>query len=200
MLLFLFFIVLFTHYFNFAVAIQCFLLLPLLMLLLLLMLVLMLVQMLNVLEEYDLASLGFGSAQSVHLIAEAMRRGYADRALYLGDPDFVDMPIARLTDKNYAAGLRVGIRSDRATRSDELAGVTADHANGRHTTHFSVIDAEGNPRVVEFNCRMGDPETQPILMRLKSDLVELFEAAVAGESNAGSKLHVRRGRLCGQRK
>jgi gamma-glutamyltranspeptidase/glutathione hydrolase len=73
-----------------------------------------------------------------------MRRAYRDRAVYLGDPDFVDMPIARLTDKNYAAGLRVGIRKDRATRSNELASVTATHANGHHTTHFSVIDAEGN--------------------------------------------------------
>ncbi|WP_353113409.1 gamma-glutamyltransferase [Salinisphaera dokdonensis] len=101
-----------------------------------------LVEALNILEGFDWGALD--DVQRRHVTIEAMRRAYRDRAVYLGDPDFVDMPIERLTDKNYAAGLRVGIRTDRATRSDEIAGVTADHANGRHTTHFSVIDAEGN--------------------------------------------------------
>ena len=101
-----------------------------------------LVEALNILEGFDWGALD--DVQRRHVTIEAMRRAYRDRAVYLGDPDFVDMPIARLTDKHYAAGLRVGIRKDCATRSDELAGVTADHANGRHTTHFSVIDAEGN--------------------------------------------------------
>jgi gamma-glutamyltranspeptidase/glutathione hydrolase len=101
-----------------------------------------LVEALNILEGFDWGALD--DVQRRHVTIEAMRRAYRDRAVYLGDPDFVDMPIARLTDKNYAAGLRVGIRKDRATRSNELAGVTATHANGHHTTHFSVIDAEGN--------------------------------------------------------
>jgi gamma-glutamyltranspeptidase/glutathione hydrolase len=101
-----------------------------------------LVEALNILEGFDWGTLD--AVQRRHVTIEAMRRAYRDRAVFLGDPDFVDMPIARLTDKNYAAGLRVGIRSDRATASNELAGVTADHANGHHTTHFSVIDAEGN--------------------------------------------------------
>ncbi|ROO29867.1 gamma-glutamyltransferase [Salinisphaera orenii MK-B5] len=101
-----------------------------------------LVEALNIIEGFDWA--GLDDVQRRHITIEAMRRAYRDRAVYLGDPDFVDMPIARLTDKRYAAGLRVGIRRDRATRSNELARVTADHANGRHTTHFSVIDAEGN--------------------------------------------------------
>lgn len=101
-----------------------------------------LVEALNILEGFDWGALD--DVQRRHVTIEAMRRAYRDRAVYLGDPDFVIMPIARLTDKNYAAGLRVGIRRDRATRSDELAGVTADHANGHHTTHFSVIDADGN--------------------------------------------------------
>lgn len=101
-----------------------------------------LVEALNILEGFDWGALD--DVQRRHVTIEAMRRAYRDRAVYLGDPDFVDMPIARLTDKNYAAGLRVGIRKDRATRSNELASVTATHANGHHTTHFSVIDAEGN--------------------------------------------------------
>lgn len=101
-----------------------------------------LIEALNIIEGFDWA--GLDDVQRRHVTIEAMRRAYRDRAVYLGDPDFVDMPIARLTDKNYAAGLRVGIRRDRATHSDELARVTADHANGRHTTHFSVIDADGN--------------------------------------------------------
>lgn len=101
-----------------------------------------LVEALNILEGFDWGALD--DVQRRHVTIEAMRRAYRDRAVYLGDPDFVDMPIARLTDKHYAAGLRAGIRRDRATRSDELAGVTAEHANGHHTTHFSIIDAKGN--------------------------------------------------------
>ena len=101
-----------------------------------------LVEALNILEGFDWGTLD--DVERRHVTIEAMRRAYRDRAAYLGDPDFVDMPIARLIDKNYAAGLRVGIRMDRATPSDELAGVTAERASGHHTTHFSVIDAEGN--------------------------------------------------------
>ena len=101
-----------------------------------------LVEALNILEGFDWASLD--DIERRHVTIEAMRRAYRDRAAYLGDPDFVDMPIARLIDKHYAAGLRVGIRMDRATPSDELAGVNAERASGHHTTHFSVIDAEGN--------------------------------------------------------
>ncbi|WP_353220303.1 gamma-glutamyltransferase [Salinisphaera sp. S4-8] len=101
-----------------------------------------LVEALNILEGFDWGALD--DVERRHVTIEAMRRAYRDRAVYLGDPDFVDMPIDRLTDKNYAAGLRVGMRMDRATPSDELASVTADHANGHHTTHFSVIDAQGN--------------------------------------------------------
>src|SRR5262245_30695736 len=74
-----------------------------------------LLEMLNVLERYDLAPMGFGSAAHLHLLAEAMRRAFADRARYLGDPDFVaDMPIERLISKEYAAELARSIRLDRA--------------------------------------------------------------------------------------
>ncbi len=76
-----------------------------------------LVEMLNILEGYDLAAAGHNSPKYVHLVAEAMRRAFVDRAHYLGDPDFVENPIDRLTSKSYAAELRKTIQSDHATVS-----------------------------------------------------------------------------------
>ena len=99
------------------------------------------VQMLNILAGYDLESLS--QAQRVHLIVEAMRRAYRDRAEYLGDSDFAEVPLQRLTHPLYASGLRASIRSDRATPSAMLPGI-AEQPGGHHTTHFSVIDAQGN--------------------------------------------------------
>ena len=98
-------------------------------------------EILNILEPYQIAKLG--KVQRTHLIVEAMRRAYRDRALYLGDPDFYPVPQARLTDTNYAAGLRAGIMFDRATPSDMLPG-RDNLPDGTDTTHFSIIDAEGN--------------------------------------------------------
>jgi len=103
---------------------------------------LVLVEALNILEGFDWH--GLDDVQQKHVAVEAMRRAYRDRAVYMGDTDYIDIPMARLTDKHYAAGLRVGIRADRATPSDTLAGVSANHANGHHTTHFSIMDASGN--------------------------------------------------------
>jgi gamma-glutamyltranspeptidase / glutathione hydrolase len=97
--------------------------------------------MLHILERDDLEALD--AATRTHLVVEAMRRAYRDRAEYLGDPDFVDMPLARLTSRDYAAGLRAGIRADRATPSAHLPGTT-DTGGGHHTTHFSILDREGN--------------------------------------------------------
>ncbi len=100
-----------------------------------------LITMLNILAAYDLEQLP--EATRTHLIVEAMRRAYRDRAQYLGDPDFVDIPLERLTHPFYAAGLRASIRADRATRSAELPGYHLSQ-RGNDTTHFSVLDAEGN--------------------------------------------------------
>lgn len=104
-----------------------------------------LVQMLNILEGAPFAEYGLNSADMVHLMAEAARRAYADRAVYLGDPDFVDVPVAALTDKGYAETLRGEIDMAAATPSSE---VNADRAKlpkeSDETTHFSVIDGEGN--------------------------------------------------------
>lgn len=101
-----------------------------------------LVQMLNILSVWELERLE--PAERKHVVAESMRRAYHDRARYLGDPDFVDIPIERLIDPVYADGLRATLRSDRATPSEVFVGAAVDEPGGRDTTHFSVIDDDGN--------------------------------------------------------
>jgi gamma-glutamyltranspeptidase / glutathione hydrolase len=101
-----------------------------------------LVDALNILESYDLKALD--PVTRVHLVVEAMRRMHRDRALYLGDPDFVKVPVEMLTDKHYAQGQRTSLRMDRATPSEVLPSAAIDATQGQHTTHFSVIDRDGN--------------------------------------------------------
>jgi len=101
-----------------------------------------LAEMLNILEGFDLQKLD--NVARLHVMIEAMRRAYRDRAEYLGDSDFVKIPQEQLISKNYAAGLRQSIRLDRATPSSALAPTVANSAQGNHTTHFSIIDSEGN--------------------------------------------------------
>jgi gamma-glutamyltranspeptidase/glutathione hydrolase len=96
---------------------------------------------LNILAEYDLKR--FSAADRVHVIVEAMRRAYHDRALYLGDPDFVTVPVQRLIHPLYADGLRATLRLDRATPSTVFTAAPAVPA-GPSTTHFSILDTEGN--------------------------------------------------------
>ena len=100
-----------------------------------------LINALNILEGFDLAKAD--KVARTHLIVEAMRRVHRDRAVYLGDPDFVSVPVARLINPDYAAGQRASIRMDRATPSAMLPGVDAP-APGPSTTHFSVLDKDGN--------------------------------------------------------
>ncbi|MBX3413889.1 MAG: gamma-glutamyltransferase [Pirellulales bacterium] len=101
-----------------------------------------LVEMLNVLETFDLRSRGRWSPETVHLTIEAMRRAYLDRARWIGDPAFTDVP-ARLTTKEYARKLAATIDLAHATPSDSLAGAIPLAAESPHTTHFSVVDAQG---------------------------------------------------------
>jgi len=102
-----------------------------------------LVQMLNILEGFALKDVGHNSALYLHFLTEAMRRAFADRARYLGDPDFnANMPIARLISKDYAEELRNGIDLFRASPSDPSTVATA--GEGEHTTHLSVVDSAGN--------------------------------------------------------
>ena len=100
-----------------------------------------LIDALNILDGFDLSKVD--KVTRTHLIVEAMRRVHRDRAVYLGDPDFVEIPVARLINEYYAAGQRASIRMDRATPSAMLPGVDAPPV-GPSTTHFSVIDAKGN--------------------------------------------------------
>ena len=100
-----------------------------------------LIEMLNVLEGYDLKERGFGSAATVHVIAESMRRAFADRARYLGDPAFnpgLAAVVERLVSKEYAKGLRSGIQDERASRSSP--STFSWPAEGGQTTHVSVAD------------------------------------------------------------
>ena len=98
-----------------------------------------LVTMLNILAGFDLA--GADPLSRTHLVVEAMRRAYRDRAVHLGDPDFVPVPVLRLTDPRHADSLRKDIRTNRATASADLPGPAA---GGADTTHFSIMDGEGN--------------------------------------------------------
>jgi gamma-glutamyltranspeptidase / glutathione hydrolase len=103
-----------------------------------------LISMLNVLEGYDLRATGWNSAETYHLLAETMKRAFADRAAYLADPDFVKIPVAGLTDKSYAARLRDSISRERATKSVEVRNARPAGYEATETTHFSVVDAAGN--------------------------------------------------------
>lgn len=99
-------------------------------------------QALNILEHFDLKK--FDSITRKHIVVEAMRRAYRDRAAYLGDMDFIDVPIDRLLDKNYTEGMALTIDLNHATPSAELSDIVAYDQTGNDTTHFSVVDAEGN--------------------------------------------------------
>jgi gamma-glutamyltranspeptidase/glutathione hydrolase len=103
-------------------------------------------EILNILEGYDIAALGFRSTKSVHLMVEAMRRGYRDRNAYLGDPEFVANPVERLLSKDYAASLRTAIAR---VSAEKEAGEGAPREKSE-TTHYSVVDGEGNAVAVTY--------------------------------------------------
>ncbi len=114
-----------------------------------------LVEALNILAQYDLHDAP--PVARKHLVIEAMRRVHRDRAVYLGDPDFVNVPVPRLTSPDYAAGLAASIRVDRNTPSTELPGLGAGANAGPQTTHFSVLDRDGNrvAATITLNLRFG---------------------------------------------
>jgi gamma-glutamyltranspeptidase/glutathione hydrolase len=100
-------------------------------------------QILNTLEGYDLKTMGFNSAATVHVMAEAMRHAFMDRNTLLGDPNFVNNPLDRLLSKSYAAAIRDKISSDKATASSEVQPGVAPHEK-TETTHYSIVDKDGN--------------------------------------------------------
>jgi gamma-glutamyltranspeptidase/glutathione hydrolase len=101
-----------------------------------------LLTILNILSGYDLDTLA--SYKRKHLVIEAMRRAYRDRAIYLGDPAFVDIPVEKLIHPFYADGLRASINPDNATPSTSLPGIDTFEKQSLHTTHLSIVDDEGN--------------------------------------------------------
>lgn len=140
-------------------------------------------QMLNLIEAYDLDEMS--SVERTHLLSEAMRRAYRDRALYLGDTDFVDVPIELLLSKDYAAGMRTNLRLDRATPSAMLANDPDIWPEGNNTTHFSLIDSEGNmvSGTLTVNLAYGAAYVPPGTGVLLNNEMDDFSAK-SGEPNA----------------
>ncbi len=152
-----------------------------------------LIESLNILEGYDLAKLGDLSAQSIHFTTEAFRRAFFDRAEFMGDPDFSKIPVAQLIDKKYAAAWRESIDAEHATSSkelkrpaifSELEQYAAAHPQplaypeSPHTTHYSVVDAEGNAVAVTttLNDSYGSRVTAEGLGFLLNDEMDDFSA------------------------
>ncbi|MBA1294372.1 gamma-glutamyltransferase [Pseudomonas lurida] len=106
-------------------------------------------QIMNILEGYPMADLGYHSAQGLHYQIEAMRHAYVDRNSYLGDPDFVQNPIDHLLDKDYAAKLRAAIEPQKAGDSQAIKPGVAPH-EGNNTTHYSIVDKWGNAVSVTY--------------------------------------------------
>ncbi len=103
-----------------------------------------LVQMLNVLEKFPIEKSGHNTAQTIHLMAETMKFAYADRSRYLGDSDFVEVPIAWLTSQSYARQLAAKINLNQATPSQNIAPGNLQSQESNETTHYSIVDSYGN--------------------------------------------------------
>jgi gamma-glutamyltranspeptidase/glutathione hydrolase len=141
-----------------------------------------LIEALNVLSGYDLQKTD--EITRKHLIIEAMRRAYHDRTLYLGDADFIDIPVKRLLNEDYAAGLRSSIRTDKALPSDRLSGEVERQPEGTNTTHFSIIDEEGNrvAATLSINFPFGSGFVAPGTGVLLNDEMDDF-ASLPGAAN-----------------
>lgn len=151
-----------------------------------------LLETLNILAEHDLTR--YPPPIATHVTIEAMRRAYRDRDRYLGDPDFVDIPLSRLLSRDYAAGLNTSLRTDRALPSEFLAGASASEPDGANTTHLSIIDHAGNAvaATLSINYAFGSgfvaPGTGVLLNDEMDDFATLPGAAnvyglVGGEAN-----------------
>jgi gamma-glutamyltranspeptidase / glutathione hydrolase len=154
-----------------------------------------LLEMLGIIEGTGYEKAGAGSASAIHYVAEAMRRAYADRNEYVGDPDFVKVPIAGLLDRAYLAKLRASIDPERATASDAVRPGRPVGSEQMETTHYSVVDADGNAVAVTYtlNGGYGNGITVPGLGFLLNNEMDDFAAKpgtanmfglVQGEANA----------------
>ena len=113
------------------------------------------IQILNILEEFDLAATGAGSGTTIHLVSEAMRRFFADRARFFGDTDFVEIPLSGMLSKKYAAARRASIQRDRATPSAEVSESVPAAYESDETTHYSVMDRDGTAVAVTYTLNGG---------------------------------------------
>jgi len=141
-------------------------------------------QMLGILEGTGYDKTGAGSAATYHYLAEAMRRFFADRSEYMGDPDFVKVPVARMLDPAYIAAMRASIDPERATPSSQIRPGHPAGAVSLETTHYNVVDGEGNAVAVTYtlNWGYGSGVTVPGLGFLLNDEMDDF-AARPGEPN-----------------
>jgi gamma-glutamyltranspeptidase/glutathione hydrolase len=101
-------------------------------------------QTLNMLEKYDVRGMGWASSEKYHVLTESLRRAFADRAEYMGDPDFADVPTAKLIDKKYAESRGASINLTKASTSSEIRAGTIAAKEPTETTHFTVVDTQGN--------------------------------------------------------
>jgi gamma-glutamyltranspeptidase / glutathione hydrolase len=148
-----------------------------------------LLETLNILEGYDMSAMGDRTPQSMHLILEAFRRAFYDRTSFLGDPDFVSMPIAALMDKNYAAAWRKSISMTAATPSSTLArpaGYMPD-TESTQTTHYSVIDEAGDAVSVTYtlNNTWGSGVTAEGLGFVLNDQMDDFTSKIGAPNMYG---------------
>lgn len=135
-----------------------------------------LLQMLGMLEGSGYEKHGAASAAAIHYTAEVMRRFFADRSQYLGDPDFVKLPLAGLLDPAYIRRRRASISANRATPSKQLSPGKPRGSEGMETTHYSIVDAEGNAVAVTYtlNNGYGNGITVPGLGFLLNDEMDDF--------------------------
>ncbi|MDX7987428.1 gamma-glutamyltransferase [Xenorhabdus sp. 12] len=140
-------------------------------------------EILNVVEGYDLKSMGFNSAAYVHTLTEAMRHAYMDRNTYLGDPEFINNPLDRLLSKSYAESIRKEIQPNKATQSADIQPGIGPHEKPE-TTHYSVVDKEGNAVSTTYtiNGRFGAVVIAPGTGFFLNDEMDDFTTKV-GEKN-----------------
>lgn len=152
---------------------------------------------LNILEGYDLSKTGFNTAATIHYMTEALRRAFADRNTYLGDPDFIKNPLDRLLDKGYAAKLRAGIDDNKPTPSTEISP-PADLPEKPETTHYSVMDEAGNAVSTTFtlNGRFGSGVIAPGTGFFLNDEMDDFTVKI-GEQNAYGLVQGERNAIAG---
>jgi gamma-glutamyltranspeptidase/glutathione hydrolase len=146
-----------------------------------------LLEMLNMLEHYNLAEMGQNSSEEVHLLVECMRRAFADRAELMGDADFVKVPVSGITSKKYAAELVKTIKLDRSSSSQSIRAGNPTAYESPETTHFTVIDGEGNvvSNTYTLNNSFGSAVTATGTGVLMNDEMDDFTSKVGAPNMMG---------------